>query len=140
MSQSFKYATKVWLTTVVISPVTIIAYDYLFNAAEADPVSNLGFIGLAIFFSVILSLPVWLLMILSAKRINRTDRSQISKRMVMVLICLLLPLLLFVVLLFSTDTLDSDVLLSFPIFYICINTIAALVFPLKPEPSPLTYS
>lgn len=133
MSQSFRYATKVWLTTVVVSPVTMIGYDYFFGSSQADVVSNLGFFGLAIFFSIVLSLPVWLLMILSARQVNKTRLSPVTKRLTMGFICFLLVLALFVVLLFATDVLTADTLLSFPIFYICIHTVAALAFPLSPE-------
>ena len=72
MKQAFIYSLKIWLTSVLLSPVLNIIVDKLFYPNQDMQLTGaLGFIGLAIGYGLVLSIPCWIMLYLvSALMIN----------------------------------------------------------------------
>jgi hypothetical protein len=63
VTSSFSFSTKVWLTSLVVSPTLFILVEEGTGIFE-DPAEGLGFVILAILFGGIFSIPNWFLLTL----------------------------------------------------------------------------
>ncbi|MCW3106412.1 MAG: hypothetical protein JWQ09_918 [Segetibacter sp.] len=136
LSNSFKYATASWITSVVVSPVLLIAYDYFTLPASSKGIytigSQAGFIFFALLFGSILSLPVWLLLFLFARMINKTTYSQTSKKLFILAFTVFITGILFYILFASVYVTNmKQAMMSFPVFYLITIALAILIFKLK---------
>ncbi len=96
-SNSFRYATKIWLTSAILSPFMFFLISGTIDAQRL----SISFIGIRDFviFSIILgilfSIPNWLLFFFAIKFINKQTHRLHTKKLFISLIGTMLTLLLF---------------------------------------------
>lgn len=114
----FQYSTKIWLTSVIVSPFLWISWTYLFETT-GDLKSFFGFIGLAVIYGAILSLVNWMLLIIGTKLILSNGLSKITKRILISILVLFLVSGLFTLIFAGDDPITwSETLFKIPLFYI----------------------
>lgn len=121
-SEYIKYSTKIWLTSVIVSPFLLISFHYL-SGEGAEVYGFFLFVGLAIIYGAILSLLHYGLLIIGTKYILKTKKSKFLKRAITQL--LILILVFGAVAIFSIVGDPSDwleVLFNFVIFYLITLT------------------
>jgi hypothetical protein len=103
VSNSFRFATSVWLTSVVLSP-----FMFFLLSGTMDPEKlHIEFLGLKLFieyslyFGPLFSLPCWTLFFFAVKLINKQSISLTKKKVLISLIGVVLTYLLFYFLFFN---------------------------------------
>ena len=135
-SNSFRYATKIWLTSAILSPFM---YFLISGTIDAQRLS-ISFIGIRDFviFSIILgilfSIPNWLLFFFAIKFINKQTHSQYTKKLFISLIGTMLTLTLFYLMFFKND-LESqfDNHLKQFIAYSLTIILGTIIYRLRPD-------
>jgi len=80
MKQALKYSLKVWLTSVVFSPVLFILADTLVHPRQNSGLKgSLGFIAYSIPYGLVLSIPCWLFLFLTAGSLIYRSFKMINK-------------------------------------------------------------
>jgi len=136
-SNSFKYATKIWLTSVVIAPFSYFLISGTFDVKKLhNEAAGLGLYTLfAVVFGLLFSLPCWLILVFAVKLINTRNISLIGKKIILILIAIVLTYLLFY-LLFFKDRIDSDQLslnMKLATVYCFTNVIGMTFYKLSPD-------
>ena len=78
----FKYATQVWLTSVLIAPFLffIIPVGVIGTGDFSEIKSILAYWGILVLYGGLLSVPSWLALMFFVKMINRIDKSIFNKK------------------------------------------------------------
>jgi len=136
-SNSFRYATKVWLTSVVVAPFLYFLISGTFDIKKLHiEAAGLGLYTLfAIAFGLLFSIPCWTILIFAVKIINKQNVSLTSKKVIIILIGVVLTYLLFY-LLFFKDRIDSEQLsfnMRLATAYCLTNIIGMTFYKLEPD-------
>lgn len=78
----FQYSTKVWLTSLVLSPTLYILMAEGHSVFH-EPSGGLGFVLLAIIFGAMFSFPNWLLLTAGTWLVNRLYWSEQARRLLL---------------------------------------------------------
>lgn len=78
----FQYSTKVWLTSLVLSPTLFMLMEEGVSVFY-EPSGGLSFVLLAIIFGAMFSFPNWLLLTAGTWLVNRLDWSEQARRLLL---------------------------------------------------------
>lgn len=125
-SNHFGYSTRVWLTSAFVAPVLMTLFFVI-----TDPGSDIiSIIPLMVIFGLILSIPNWLLLIISVWQINKSNIPNEEKKTIISFLAFFLTLVLFLIL----DSGGSElILISTPYIIVLIFGIwkYELIPPIK---------
>ena len=96
------YSLKVWLTSVVLSPMLFLLIDSFTKHSQTNLEGGIGFILFSILYGLIISLLSWLLLWLSCYYLLRLSITQLTFKLILSFISSVLTALPFL-LLFSRD-------------------------------------
>ena len=117
-SAHVRYAIKIWLTSVVLSPVVLVVWDLFFTTIRGD---SLVFIMYAMIYGLILSIPNGLLLTLGTKYIFKICETEPKKRIwTQLLVLVLLTFLFFLI--FGQDSSKDFTILKFLVAYMITLT------------------
>jgi len=103
MKHAILYSIKIWLTSVVISPVVFIVGDCLTHPNNRIGLYGcLGFIGYSLAYGLVLSIPCWLILFLMAGSLVNRNLNMVYKKLLISIIGVALSILPFY-LLFRND-------------------------------------
>jgi len=113
MKQAIIYTIKVWLTSVVLSPIAFIIADNLFHSNNRIGLyGSLGFIGYSIPYGLVITIPCWLILFLSAGSLVNRKLKMIYKKSIISVVGVALSILPFF-LLFRGDDNGFDLYTKF---------------------------
>ena len=136
-SNSFRFATKVWLTSVVLSPFLFFVISGTIDVKKLHiEAAGLGlFLFFSFVFGLLFSLPCWTILIFAVKFINKKLTTTIKKKILIIAIGILLTYLLFYFIFFKDRT-DNEQLgfnMRLAMAY-CLTIIGGiLIFKLRPD-------
>lgn len=126
MKQVLIYSLKVWLTSVLISPIIFILIEITFKTRSfIDVNSVLGFIAYSIPYGLVLSIPSWLLFFACIYNISKFIRNLLTIRLIVTLVGSVLSLLSFYIIFHRDD--DTTGVIPWALSY-CIIIIAGSWF------------
>lgn len=127
---SLRYATKVWLTGVLISPFI---YLLICKSLYTQKYSFIGledFILFSIILGMIFSIPSWLGLFFTVKLLNKKSISILNKKILVSLISIILTLLPFYFVFFKNIGFQFPDLMLFAT-YVSITTISVFFYKIK---------
>jgi len=87
MGDEAAYTIKIWLTSILMGPVLILAYLFLSD----EPMDSVALIGLFIVFGWIFSIPAFLLLLVSNififKKIQKESQIKILNQVLVIIFC-----------------------------------------------------
>jgi hypothetical protein len=125
MKPALIYSLKVWLTSVVLSPILYIIEEYLTHPGYYKWEGITGFVGLSFIYSALLSIPSYGLFAYMTYSINKLKTKILIKKIYLTVICTILCMFPFYLLDRGSIFLVSD--LRWGCFY-CFVIIAAIWF------------
>ena len=136
IANSFKYATKVWLTSVLLSPFVYLLLCGIFNPKELH-MSAIGldsFIYLSLIIGFLYSIPNWLVFFFLIYLINVQQIIVIHKKIYIGLIGVILTFILFKIA-FSKDNFEFfySVNIIFFVSYSLTIITGVIIYKLKPD-------
>lgn len=135
-SHSFKYATKVWLTSVLISPLVyfLISRTLDLRKLQIEAVGLEGFILFSIIAGLLFSLPSWTVFFFVVKFINKQPNSIIVKKTIIGLTGILLTFIPFY-LVFFKDNFEPQLNFHLKLLtsYSLTIIIGILIYQLRPD-------
>jgi hypothetical protein len=124
----FKYATQVWLTSVLIAPFLFFIIPVgTVGTGDFSLKGALSYWGLLVMFGGLLSIPSWLALMFSVKMINRMDKSIFNKKLIIQGLCIVLGIAPFFA--FFGFRNAADLAISIP--YIITLSVGLWYFPVK---------
>lgn len=138
MKQVLIYSLKVWLTSVVFSPVLFFICDSMLHSNDLGNLSGaLGFIGYSITYGLVISIPSWLILFLfSGSLVNRQLKLH-YKRILITAVSIVLSILPFY-LLFRGDDNGFDLYTKLWSFSYCSIIVAGVwYYRLEPKTDPI---
>jgi hypothetical protein len=124
----FKYATQVWLTSVLIAPFLFFIIPVgTVGTGDFSLKGALSYWGLLVMFGGLLSIPSWLALMFFVKMINRMDKSIFNKKLIIQGLCIVLGIVPFFA--FFGFRNAADLAISIP--YIITLSVGLWYFPLK---------
>lgn len=129
-SSSFVYSTKIWLTSVVFSPILYMAINWALDLESSVKVGIeiFGAIVLFILYGILFSLPNWLLLILGTKIIFKQVEVRNKKRFWTQGLVVVLATILFIFLFWNAEADSMSALLKLPASYVITLTIGVWVY------------
>jgi hypothetical protein len=138
-SNSFRFVTNVWLTSIILSPVIFMLMFETFDMKDFDDLMNSGIYLFFFFvFGLLFSSPCWLLLFLFVTVINRQNITLTQKKILVIVVGCLLTYLLFF-LLFFDDRTDTDQLIfnvRLASIYCLIISAGITFYKLNPDTTP----
>lgn len=124
----FKYATQVWLTSVLIAPFLFFIMPIgSIGTGDFSLKGALSYWGLLVMFGGLFSIPSWLALMFFVKMINGMDKSILNKKLIIQGLCIILGIAPFFAFFGFRNT--ADLAISAP--YIIMLSIGLWYFPLK---------
>ena len=124
----FKYATQVWLTSVLIAPFLFFIIPVgTVGTGDFSLKGALSYWGLLVMFGGLLSIPSWLALMFFVKMVNRMDKSIFNKKIIIQGLCMILGIAPFFA--FFGFRNAADLAISIP--YIITLSVGLWYFPLK---------
>ena len=129
LSSDFKYATKVWLLSVLIAPFIflIVPIGVIGTGDFSEIKSILSYWGILVLYGGLFSVPSWLALVFFVVMINRLDKSIFSKKMMIQVLCIILGVAPFFAF-FGFRDLES---LAISVPYLIMLSIGIWFFSLK---------
>ena len=104
MKQALIYSLKVWLTSVVLSPIIDVLVEFIAHPRYFDGFkAELGFIGYSIPYGLILSIPSWFFLLTTLVIFEYTNAAVRTKRIVLTVVAAILTYAPFYLLFYSAD-------------------------------------
>jgi hypothetical protein len=135
-TNSFRYATKVWLTSVLFSPFVFLLINGTLNTEKLKlkAVGLNGFIFLSLLIGFLISIPNWITFFFLIKFINKQRYSIIIKKTYIILTGFCLTLILFCLTFFRDYfVLQYDFHSKLFISYSVTIIIGIIIYKLKPD-------
>ena len=135
-SNSFRYATKIWLTSAILSPFMYFLVSGTIDAQRLS-ISYIGikdFVLFSIILGILFSIPNWLLFFFAIKFINKQTHSHYIKKLFISLIGATLTLILFYFMFFKNDLkAQFDNHLKQFIAYSLTIILGTIIYKLRPD-------
>ena len=131
MGDEAAYTIKIWLTSIFMGPVLILAYFFLSH----EPMDSVALIGLFIVFGWIFSIPAFLLLLVSNififKKIQKESQIKILNQVLVIIFCVATFMIIL-----STRSLESLIeSLIFQIPYILSLSFSVWFYRIKELPA-----
>jgi hypothetical protein len=124
----FNYGLKVWLTSVVVSPILYILIEVIINPGYFESVpSRMAFIVFSIPYGLILSIPSCLLLLASIYVFNRMSLPISTSKIWLSITGIILTLIPFVIMYHSYDIERRPAVIPWAISY-CLVIVAGIWF------------
>ncbi|MGF7039102.1 hypothetical protein M2273_002354 [Mucilaginibacter lappiensis] len=124
----FNYCLKVWLTSVVVSPILYILIEVIINSGYFESIpSEIAFILFSILYGLILSIPSCLLLLGSLYVLNRMNLSISTSKIWLSITGIILTLIPFVIMYHSYDIERRPAIIPWAISY-CLVIVAEIWF------------
>jgi len=115
---AFRYSLKVWLTSVILSPILYVLVDSVLNPKYISGLLGIfGFISYSIPYGLMLSIPSWGLLWISCIFINKRTATVRLKKIILSIIGAILSLLPFYLLFHLDDDNAHEDVITWSICY-----------------------
>jgi hypothetical protein len=136
-SNSFQFATKVWLTSVFASPSMFLLLNWIVYSQKQsfEALGTGNFFLFSIAFGLVFSLPSWLVFILGVKYLNRLPVTTFKKKAFITIVAIFLTYLPFYLIFFKDDLEQQLSNFKFATAYCLTIIIGIFVYKLTPDNS-----
>ncbi len=105
VSNHFKYASNVWLTSALLTPCF---FGFIIGLLEGGVMEMPMIIGLAILFGTLCSIPNYLIFLFLVWKINTTQLAKTEKKIILNIIGVVLTFALFIAIFHQTNEIDFE--------------------------------
>jgi uncharacterized protein YacL len=135
MKQTLNYSIKIWLTSVLVSPLLDLILDSLVRPKSLVNLEGaIGFLLLSVLYGIIISSPCWLLLWLSLQCMMKLNMSTLLLKSCLCVVGLVLALLPFFLLFGHDDPITYVTTVPLAISYGLTVFAAIWLYKLKPIP------
>lgn len=121
------YATKIWLLSVFTAPTLILIIQILSTKNGGTGSDALYFYGMLILFSLIFSIPSWLLFMGGVRMVIKSDKPLLEQKIIIQIIAIILCFLPFIVLFYEDGVIRDGGVRGGDILRIFLFSLAYLV-------------
>ncbi len=136
ISNTLKYATKVWLTSVLLSPFVFLLFMGTVDAQklQTEAIGTGGFVFFSLLFGFVLSIPNWIVFVFVTRFINRKFSAHPQKKLPLAIAGMMLTYILFALVFFSDGVRGQQIFHLLLLTAYC-STIGAgaVLYKLKPD-------
>lgn len=116
LSDALRYATAVWLTGALVSPILFILYEFMAGHGSGA----LALVALLLIYGGIFSIPCWLILMVTTHLTNQFGISEAAKKMFLMVVAGVLTYGMFF-LMFGGEDFGLGANVALPFFYgICV--------------------
>ena len=135
VSNSFRFATKVWLTSVFASPLVFLLLNWIAYSPRQsfDALGISNFFLFSIVFGLVFSLPSWTVFIFCVKYLNRLSVPSFKKKAFIIIAAIILTYLPFYLIFYKDDIEQQISNFKFATAYCLTIVIGILVYKLLPD-------